>query len=190
MAYSRIRPRRGTLYEWTSVNPIIESGELVVEVPDDGVGTGLSKFKIGDGVKTYKQLPYAFDGQAAASIIGGTSTESTANLISLRDDTLEKWNTVNPVLSTGEVVYDSTNNSLKVGDGVTAWKSLKYIKASEEVSGDYDFGNEDAEEVTSSALYNSVIDNTKYPEKILSTPVSASAPVTTKKTSKKKSSDK
>lgn len=187
MGFSRIRPRRGTLYEWTAVNPVLSEGEIVIECPDDGVGTGLSKFKIGDGVNTYTVLPYAFDGQAASTIIGGSATESTANVISLRADAYTAWVTINPVLAANEIVYDQTNNAIKIGDGTTAWSSLSYIKASEEVSGEYDFGNEDSAETTSSSLYSEAIDNSAY-QKTASASLSdlASTKATTKKSTKSK----
>lgn len=166
MGYTKLRPKRGTLYEWTAVNPILDTGELVVECPDDGIGTGLSKFKIGDGVTKYTSLPYAFDGQSASMIIGGTSADSTSNTISIREDTYTNWVTKNPVLALGEISFDITNNSIKVGDGTTAWSALKYIKASTEVSGEYDFGSEDPV-VSSAQILSAAADISGYPEKIL-----------------------
>ena len=62
MAYARIKPRRGTSEQWTTVNPILAEGEIAIECPNEGVGTGLVKVKIGDGVRTWNELPYAIDG--------------------------------------------------------------------------------------------------------------------------------
>jgi len=141
MSYASIRPRRGTLYQWSVHNPILWEGELAVESPDTGVGTGLCKFKIGDGVTPYNELPYAFDGASASSILGGSADKY--NLIQLRSATQDQWNLVDPVLAMNEIAYDSTSGSIKVGDGVTKWSELPYIKA---VSSDdvLDFGDEDA----------------------------------------------
>jgi hypothetical protein len=122
------------------VNPILAEGEIVIEAPDSGVGTGLSRFKIGDGVTRYKQLPYAFDGASAHEIIGGDP--NTFNLITLRSGSAALWTSVNPVLSLGEPGFDTTNNSIKIGDGVKRWTELKYIDAGDSVTGDYDFGDE------------------------------------------------
>lgn len=47
----RIQFRRGTSAEWSSVNPILAEGELVLE-------TDTSKIKIGDGNTVYNSLPY------------------------------------------------------------------------------------------------------------------------------------
>ena len=47
--------------------------------------------------------------------------------IKLRRDTADNWGTINPVLALGEPGYDTTNNKLKIGDGVTAWQDLDYL---------------------------------------------------------------
>ena len=139
MSYAKIRPRRGTAYEWNTENPILHEGEFVLEVPDEGVGTGLSKFKIGDGVTPYRNLPYAFDGAAASAINGGGV--DSFHLIQLRAGTSEEWNTINPVLEANEIAYDSTYNSFKMGDGVKRWKDLKFINAASDMNSELDFGN-------------------------------------------------
>lgn len=48
------RQRRDTSNNWTQKNPILGDGEL-------GFETDTKKFKIGDGVKTWKVLEYAAD---------------------------------------------------------------------------------------------------------------------------------
>jgi len=42
----------------------------------------------------------------------------------LRRGTAAEWSAANPVLLAGEPGYDTTNNIIKIGDGVTAWNSL------------------------------------------------------------------
>jgi hypothetical protein len=49
--------------------------------------------------------------------------------IKLRRDTAGNWASANPVLALGEPGFDTTNNELRVGDGVTAWTSLDPITA-------------------------------------------------------------
>lgn len=53
----KFRVRRDTLAEWTAANPTLAEAELVVENPTT-VG-GAPRFKIGDGITPYNQLPYA-----------------------------------------------------------------------------------------------------------------------------------
>jgi hypothetical protein len=47
----QIQLRGGTLTEWTTANPVIAAREMVLE-------TNTNKFKIGNGVDNYLQLPY------------------------------------------------------------------------------------------------------------------------------------
>lgn len=46
------------------------------------------------------------------------------DLIQYRRSTATEWATANPVLYSGEIGYDTTNNELRVGDGVTPWSGL------------------------------------------------------------------
>ena len=145
MAYAKIRPRRGTGYEWSVYNTVLAEGELGIQVPDTGIGTGLCKFKIGDGKTPWRELAYAFDGTAAAAIDGG-GIEPTAS-IKIRAATSAEWSNNNPILGLKEIAYDSTMNSIKIGDGVTRWNALKFITTSEIIADDsgnsiYDFGYE------------------------------------------------
>jgi hypothetical protein len=52
----RFRPRRDTLANWTAINPVLGDGEFVVEKGNP------PKFKIGDGVSHYLDLPYSSKG--------------------------------------------------------------------------------------------------------------------------------
>lgn len=50
--------------------------------------------------------------------------------IKVRRGTSVEWDKANPILAPGEIGYDSTNNSFKVGSADKKnWKSLKYIDA-------------------------------------------------------------
>jgi hypothetical protein len=49
-----IKLRRDTAANWTSVNPVLNEGELGLDLTND-------KIKIGDGSSTWSALPYAFD---------------------------------------------------------------------------------------------------------------------------------
>lgn len=50
----QIKFKRGTKSEWDTANPVLRSGELVVE-------SNTSQVKIGNGSSTYTQLSYGFD---------------------------------------------------------------------------------------------------------------------------------
>jgi len=51
------------------------------------------------------------------------------DIIRIRRDSLANWTTVNPVLSVGEISYDTTSEELRIGDGTTAWLSLPAVGA-------------------------------------------------------------
>jgi hypothetical protein len=141
MSYAKIRPRRSTRSEWEIVDPILMEGELGIEFPDSAIGTGLCKFKIGNGILKWSDLPYAFDASSALNIDGGSVTIS--NNILLRRGTTEEWETEDPVLKNGEIVYDETKQSIKVGDGSSRFSNLDYIGYAWEMDQEYDFGDID-----------------------------------------------
>lgn len=49
------------------------------------------------------------------------------SIIKIKRDTSANWETIDPVLALGEIAYDTTNNKLKVGDGISEWNNLDYI---------------------------------------------------------------
>lgn len=49
--------------------------------------------------------------------------------IKLRGDTAANWNRINPVLASREVVFDSTAQDFKAGDGVRSYVQLPYLLA-------------------------------------------------------------
>lgn len=145
MSYAKLRPRRGTKSEWELINPILMEGEMGVEYPDTGIGTGLCKFKLGDGFKKWADLPYAFNANAAEAIYGGTV--SVSHDIWLRTGTTEEWMASNPILGLGEIVYDRTKGAIKIGDGEHHFEKLEYIGYYWEMDHDYDFGDIDEAEI-------------------------------------------
>lgn len=44
-----------------------------------------------------------------------------------RRATSSEWDTLNPVLAVGEIGYDTTNDSIRIGDGETQWNSLPTV---------------------------------------------------------------
>lgn len=51
---TRIRQKRDTAANWTNNNPVLLNGELIVVE----TSTGAIRLKVGDGVKTFNQLPF------------------------------------------------------------------------------------------------------------------------------------
>lgn len=51
---TRIKQRRDTSANWTSANPVLLNGEIILV----DTAAGDTRKKIGDGVSTYSQLPF------------------------------------------------------------------------------------------------------------------------------------
>lgn len=49
--------------------------------------------------------------------------------IQFRRGTAADWAEKNPILAPGEPGYESDTNYTKIGDGVTRWLDLEYVKA-------------------------------------------------------------
>lgn len=59
MAYNIIRPRKGIKSLWDQhKGRIYKNGEMLVESPETGIGTGPVNVKFGDGITSYENLPY------------------------------------------------------------------------------------------------------------------------------------
>lgn len=66
---TRVRNKRDTASNWTANNPILLDGEIILVDTSDGT----LRFKVGDGVKTFTQLPFT-DEPLRALIASITST--------------------------------------------------------------------------------------------------------------------
>ena len=101
-----IQVRRDTAANWTSVNPMLASGEI-------GFETDTGKLKVGTGSASWTSLLYATDasditGTTLASNVIGSSLTSTGTLTSLTI-------TGDVTVDTNTLKVDSTNNRVGVG---------------------------------------------------------------------------
>jgi hypothetical protein len=80
------KPRRGkkSTMAGTKATTVLSAGELFVEVPDTGAGTGHSMIKMGDGTTAYSSLPYAI-GDTSNDTITFTSDASTTATAALNN---------------------------------------------------------------------------------------------------------
>jgi hypothetical protein len=80
------KPRRGkkSTMAGTKATTVLSVGELFVEVPDTGAGTGHSMIKMGDGTTAYSSLPYAI-GDTSNDTITFTSDASTTATAALNN---------------------------------------------------------------------------------------------------------
>jgi len=51
--------------------------------------------------------------------------------LKLRRDLSTRWAAVNPVLAEGEPGFELDSGRIKVGDGVTAWNDLGFLRSTE-----------------------------------------------------------
>ncbi len=51
---ARVKHKKDTSANWTKNNPVLLDGELVIVITNSGE----ERFKIGDGTKKYRQLPF------------------------------------------------------------------------------------------------------------------------------------
>ena len=67
---TRIQMKRDSATNWTSANPVLLNGEIIVV----DTNSGDIRYKVGDGVKTYTQLPFSDESLIASmlSLNGGT----------------------------------------------------------------------------------------------------------------------
>jgi hypothetical protein len=69
----RLQFRRGTFSEWYAKNPLLASGEMSMEIDPGGEN---NRFKIGDGVRLWRDLPYV--GFSGATGFTGSQTATGA----------------------------------------------------------------------------------------------------------------
>lgn len=87
-----LRPRRGTLNAAMSQNIKLKRGEVFFECPSTGMGTGIGKIKIGDGVTAYSDLPYFLEqkeidiAEEVVKFEESTITDSNALLATIKSD--------------------------------------------------------------------------------------------------------
>ena len=75
-----LKPRRGlasTMATAAKSGIVLAKGELFVEAPSTGMGTGASKVKIGDGTTAYSALPYALGDTSNDKIAFSSNTSTT-----------------------------------------------------------------------------------------------------------------
>lgn len=58
ISYQRFWMRRGTEAEWAAANPVLHAGEIGVAQDPGASPTVITKFKMGDGMRAWSQLPW------------------------------------------------------------------------------------------------------------------------------------
>jgi len=103
-----------------TVNNLINNTEYVFRVAAiNGVGLGV-----------YSDISVPeYPRPGLAPRTSNTFNEENYTRIRLRRDLSTNWSGVNPILGLGEAGYESDTRLLKIGDNITSWNDLEYIKA-------------------------------------------------------------
>lgn len=117
---TRIKLKRDTEGNWTSKNPIILDGEMIIVKTNDGK----IRKKIGDGVKKFSELPY--DEIAIDSATSTTSTNPVQNKV-ITSALAGKADTAVATTSTNGLMSASDKNKL---DGIATGANKTIVDAS------------------------------------------------------------
>ena len=94
------KPRRILKSKAASLNPVLAAGEMIIEVPDTGVGTGPCIMKVGDGKTAYVDLPISMGGSADSIVYSGNVNGVPVNNVkSALDNLISKYNSFNDAKS-------------------------------------------------------------------------------------------
>jgi len=118
--FAKIRPRRGTKAQWETANTVLAEGEIGFEVPDDGVGTGITNLKIGDGTTAWNDLPYAINTASVNESLNGFKNikiNTGGSTATMADDIFAIW---------GDI--EGGNGGVTVNNGTTMLQG-NYIKS-------------------------------------------------------------
>lgn len=137
------RPRRGKKATAESQNIVLKRGEMFMEVPASGVGTGIGKIKIGDGTTAYKDLPYfleqGVDDVSTAVITYSDSTQTNNNTLLSTIKSGAKFNVIIPAIKKLLSNINTSVNDIRENGGRITTKaasdSLKGIQHNADILG-------------------------------------------------------
>lgn len=133
MSFYKIRPRSGTLAQWEYSNPILGEREIGYVVPDNGVGTGEIKMKMGDGVTHWNDLPYAtnFDERIVQNATTDSETKvPSAKVVKNVQDQVNTKMTIKQKPFTGDItpdeIFELIKDNINTCFSWASWVDVKY----------------------------------------------------------------
>lgn len=140
-----LKPKRGKATTLATLNPLLENGEICLEIPDTGAGSGRGRIKVGDGVHNWNDLEYFVDFEDTSKFIsindvgvpGGVVPLNNSRLIdskflpSYLDEVLEfpTFNDFPEIGSTGKIYIDKSKST----DNVYRWGGTAYFLISKAI---------------------------------------------------------
>lgn len=107
----KLAPVKKTLAEFTSEDPVIPANKFAIETDKGGI-------KVGDGTTKWSLLAY----------IGGVQSSAVIELFNPVQNTRAGFTSSNPIITKGRLAIETDKGGIKVGDGVTRWSALPYLK--------------------------------------------------------------
>lgn len=120
------KPRRGKKATAILQNIVLKRGEVFFEVPDSGVGTGKGKIKMGDGTRTYEDLPYFYDPEKVnATTVGYDNEKSQLKSENLQDAVDEVSEKIDHMSVEAKELKTNVEKLGQMLNGITLWYGTK-----------------------------------------------------------------
>ena len=102
---------RKTRAQFTSENPETTANKFYIESDKGGI-------KIGDGTSRWSALPY----------VGGAQSDEVIDLFNPIQNTRAGFEASDLTITKGRLAIETDTGGIKIGDGVTKWAALPYVK--------------------------------------------------------------
>lgn len=102
-----LKPLRGTKQQAIDNKLILQEGEIFFEIPDEGIGAGEGKIKMGDGKTGYEDLPYYVEENTWRDVEDNLTSVSKVNSLSANQGRILKESIDN--ISTPPIATSSNN---------------------------------------------------------------------------------
>lgn len=80
-----------------------------------------------------------------------------ATKFQVRRGSASAWSGANPILSSGEIGFETDTNKLKIGDGTSTWSSLNYFSDIQEITSASAYALEQANDYTDAEVLSSIV---------------------------------
>lgn len=134
-----VKNRTDTAANWTSKNPVLAEGEIIVVQ----TSAGETRLKIGDGVKTFTQLPYTDEqiyNNVVTSVNGQTGDVTLPNDFVINATLADNDNcTIDKTFAQIQEAVQAGKTVLMRVDGGPTTITLPLVVKNSEISTEYDF---------------------------------------------------
>lgn len=123
------RAKKSAMLSPSKAAMILAKGEFFMECPDEGVGKGHIKIKVGDGITAYSDLPYALGDTGNDTVVFVESTDTTIEQILAKIVTGTSIGTIVAAVKKGiSILYNSLNDTNSKIDNLTDTNKITEVK--------------------------------------------------------------